>query len=217
MGCQMTEQRAEQITYQIGLSLGTRSGMSGLSVVEQIGVQESNGPQQVTCNVRHLERFDAGASYPSIIERIKNLCTAEPLSTNRPNLIIDATAVGLAVADMFKRAVVMAEIITVTITGGFEVSEPARHNFLVPKRELVSTIDAMLQSDRLRIARQLTEASVLTGALQGFQLKTKEITAEATSMLWREDGQDDLVFAVALACWYARRPVFFSITHDFDV
>lgn len=195
------------IHYQIGLSLGTRSSMSGLSVAEQMGEQYEGSPEQVTCNVRHLERFEAGASYPSIIECITKLCDTDPLKTNKPNLIIDATAVGLAVADLFKRAIASAEIITVTITGGFEVSEPDHHNFILPKRELVSTIDAMLQSSLLKIAPDMAETETLTRALQGFQLKTREITAEATSMLWREDAQDDLVFAVALACWFARRPV----------
>lgn len=191
------------IHYQIGLSLGTRSNQSGLSVVEQIGEQYEGSPEQVTCKVRLLERFEAGASYPDIIERTKELCE----QGGRPNLIIDATAAGLAVADLFKRAIASAKIITVTITGGFEVSEPDHHNFIMPKRELVSTIDAMLQSSLLKIAPDMAETETLTRALQGFQMKPKEITAEATSMLWREEAQDDLVFAVALACWFARRPV----------
>ena len=57
-------------------------------------------------------------------------------------------------------------------------------------------------SGRLRIAAALPEADTLVRELLAFQVK---ITAAAhdTYGAWREGTHDDLVLAVALACWHA--------------
>jgi hypothetical protein len=63
------------------------------------------------------------------------------------------------------------------------------------------------QGRRLAIARELPEAAVLAKELLAFKVK---ITAAGNETFesWRERDKDDLVLAVALACWWAeRRPV----------
>jgi hypothetical protein len=62
----------------------------------------------------------------------------------------------------------------------------------------------VLQAHRLQIARGLPDATALVRELQQFQVK---ITAAAneTFGVWRDGQHDDLVLAVALACWWAER------------
>jgi hypothetical protein len=62
----------------------------------------------------------------------------------------------------------------------------------------------VIQRRRLQIARGLPDAAVLVRELQQFQVK---ITAAAneTFGVWRDGQHDDLVLAVALACWWAER------------
>ena len=92
----------------------------------------------------------------------------------------------------------------VTITGGDTVSRD-REDYRVPKRDLVSIVQVLLQSDRLKIARALAEAQTLTSELLAFKvsisLKGHDSYGNDVGP-WRENPHDDMVLAVALACWY---------------
>jgi hypothetical protein len=91
----------------------------------------------------------------------------------------------------------------ITITGGSEVTRNGG-NFKVPKRDLVTNLQVLFQAGRLRVAEGLPEARTLINELLNFRVK---ITANAhdTYEAWREGTHDDLVLAVALACWYGER------------
>jgi hypothetical protein len=70
----------------------------------------------------------------------------------------------------------------------------------VPKRDLVGVLQVLLQTRRLRIASQLPEATILERELLAFRAKTPTSGAEVAEA-WRERPHDDLVLAVAFACW----------------
>ena len=74
----------------------------------------------------------------------------------------------------------------------------------VPKRELVSTIQVLLQTKRLRIPSLLPEAQVLLEEMTNFQVKIS-LTGHDSYGAWREGTHDDLLLAVALACWAAEK------------
>src|SRR5262249_1510741 len=61
-----------------------------------------------------------------------------------------------------------------------------------------------MQGRRLQIARSLPDAAALVRELRQFQVK---ITAAAPETCggWRDGQHDDLVLAVALACWWSER------------
>lgn len=180
----------------IGVSIGTRREMTGLAVMEKL---------ERLCSVRYLERFKPGTAYPDIVARVAEVIrNLPPVESDQPQLVIDITAVGPPVLELFKKEVGLT-VIGATMTGGFEVNAPTYCNIAVPKRDLVSTVEVLLQTALLKIAPALEEAITLTRALENFQLKKSEVTADSTSMLWREESEDDLVFAVALACWQAAR------------
>jgi hypothetical protein len=69
----------------------------------------------------------------------------------------------------------------------------------------VSAVQVLLQSGRLKIAKELPDAEVLVTELLNFQVR---ITNSANDIYgaWREGTHDDLVLAVALACWWGMQP-----------
>ena len=73
----------------------------------------------------------------------------------------------------------------------------------MPKRDLVGTIQALLQDSRLTIAKAHSEADTLTKELMNFRVTINPETAHEGYSAWREADHDALVLATALACWLA--------------
>jgi hypothetical protein len=210
------------LTYVAGLDLGQARDFTALAILERtrpgdpspadaetfrvhqtwsgietIPVRPARAKRERTYALRHLERFALGTSYPAICARIVEMFQEPPLAGTR--LVVDQTGVGRAVVDMLRRARPQATICPITITAG-HAAVPDGGGWHVPKKELVSELQVLLQSRRLQVARGLLLAPVLVKELQSFQVK---ITANAqeTFAAWRERDHDDLVLAVAMAAW----------------
>ena len=152
---------------------------------------------------QYLERLAIGTSYPAQVARIKQLSDElQKTMGERPLLVADATGVGKPVVDMLRAAELRPA--SVTITGGDTVSSDGS-DYRVPKRDLVSAVQVLLQSERLKIAKALPEAHTLTNELLAFKvsisLKGHDSYGNDVGP-WRENPHDDMVLAVALACWY---------------
>jgi len=152
----------------------------------------------VAYRLRHLERPPLGTKYPVIVARVQTLLATPPLTLHTP-LVIDRTGVGRPVTDLFEGQGVRPYAIT--ITGGDEVIREGRHT-KVPKRELVSTLVAVFQTGRLKIAAGLAEGPVLVNELTNFKVKVNLATGHDSYEAWRESVHDDLVLAVAMAVWH---------------
>jgi hypothetical protein len=218
----------DSVTYVTGLDLGQARDFTALAILERITptpVTNASGDGEVyrvrqrwsgfetipvrpaaprserTYAVRHLQRFPLGTSYPAICDRVATLLAEPPLAGT--TLVVDQTGVGRAVVDLIRRSGVAAMIRPITITAGHEVV-PEGAGWHVPKKELVSVLQVLLQSRRLRVARQLPMAAVLAKEFETFRVK---VTASATETFesWRERDHDDLVLAVALAAWVGER------------
>ena len=74
----------------------------------------------------------------------------------------------------------------------------------VPKRDLVSVLQVLFHSKRLKIAAGVNERDTLLGELANFSAKITQ-HANDTYEAWREGQHDDLVLALALACWSFER------------
>jgi hypothetical protein len=59
----------------------------------------------------------------------------------------------------------------------------------------------LLQGGRLKVAGALRDQPVLVRELLNFQVRIDPLTAHDSYGAWREGAHDDLVLAVALACW----------------
>ena len=108
-----------------------------------------------------------------------------------------------AVVDLLRRARPHGRILPAvigsgareTIDGGF---------YRVPKRDIIVGLQVLLQSGGLRIAAGLKHGPALVKEMANMQVK---VTAGGYEQYgaWREGTHDDLVFAVGLSCWAAKK------------
>ncbi len=159
--------------FYVGLDLGQTQDYTALMVAEKLAVPtgkvsryDGSPITQSFYHVRHLERFKLGTSYPSIVERVNQMLREEVLADSA--LVVDATGVGRPVVDMLRKAGMHP--IAVTITAGDVVNREGS-DFKVPKRDLVATMQVLLQTERLKVAEELPEASLLVQELLNFQVK----------------------------------------------
>jgi hypothetical protein len=114
-------------------------------------------------------------------------------------LAVDHTGVGVAVFDMLQEADLPCLLYGVTIHGGSEVTQDGLR-YHTPKRDLITLTQVLLQNERLKIAEALPEANILVKELLDYRIKVDPLTSH-DSYSAREGAHDDLVLAVALACW----------------
>lgn len=112
--------------------------------------------------------------------------------------MIDYTGVGRPVFDMFRHLSVYP--IGVLITNGATETrvDGVAH---VPKIVLVGRLQALLHEGRLRIQKDLPEAKVLVRELADFRVHYT--MAGNLTFAAREGRHDDLVLALAIACYRA--------------
>lgn len=189
--------------FILGVDLGQAQDFTALCVLERSKVE---GEKANHYAVRHLERLSKGTPYPAQVERIRDLRDRLKETTGKPpKVVADATGVGAPVIDMLRAA--RLEPVAVTITGGDKTTKDG-DDFRVPKRDLVSAVQVLLQSERLKIARALPEAATLTSELLAFKVSVN-LRGHASFGndvgAWRENDHDDLVLSVALAAWYGEQ------------
>src|SRR6516162_8131768 len=118
---------------------------------------------------RILARWPLHTSYESIVQDVRTILGKPPLrSTERvygnwlqPRevvrqavLCVDATGVGRAVVDMLRRAQLRAQLVAITLTAGARATT-ANGGWNVPKRDLVSVMQLLLQGRRFQVAKNL--------------------------------------------------------------
>jgi hypothetical protein len=191
------------VGYFTGLDLGQSQDFTAIAVLEKSWLTDSTSQEPLSYYAtRHLERFPLGTSYTQVCARLARLFQHPPLTGSK--LAIDQTGVGRPVVDMLRRSEIGAEIRPITITGGHKATFAKGDGWLVPKKELVSTLQVLLQSRRIKVAPTLPEARTLVEELTNFRVKIT-LACNETFGAWREGAHDDLVLAVAIAVWEGER------------
>ena len=166
------------INFYLGLDLGQVSDYTAIAIVEK--VKEPTGEQRVwysgngrrrrheedvtedRFHLRYLERLRLGTPYPDQARHVAALLQRPELA-KKTQCVVDATGVGRAVVDTLREADVKP-MVAVTITGGDTVTRDGK-DYRVPKRDLVSTLQVLLQNDGLKIAEGLKLRDILNGGL----------------------------------------------------
>jgi hypothetical protein len=209
--------------FILGLDLGQASDPSALVLLQVDEVPDESAPPPRDgrpdkrplvrrYDARHLHRWALGTKYGDVVADVKRLLTdpPQPAAPEGPlvlagaDLIIDQTGVGAAVVEMFEGAGLPATVSPVLITAGHDENF-AEGTWRVPKKALVSVVQVLLQSRRLRVGRRHALAEVLGKELNTFKVKVSVQTGHESFEAWRERDHDDLVLAVALACWWGER------------
>jgi hypothetical protein len=187
--------------YVVGIDLGQAQDYTAIAIAER---RIPPGAKDAHYLFGHVERLPLGTSYPQVVKHVTALLNRPPLK-GQATLALDYTGVGRPVADMFQRAPLSCPLYLISIHGGTAVSRDG-HVFGVPKRDLVSSALVLFQDLRLQVAGTLPDTTTLVRELQNFQAKIDPQTAHDSYAAWRENQHDDLVFAVALACWIGEAP-----------
>jgi hypothetical protein len=205
--------------YVVGLDLGQSQDPTGLIVATVGGSADA-----LTYDVGQIERLPLGSRYPAIVAHVCQVVAdlARPVVVEeRPergqperrtvvptvDLVVDFTGCGRPVADMLVDANPAARLVLVTITGGDVVTRGDDGSYRVPKRDLAGVVQVLLQEGRLRIAEALPMTPALTQELTGFRVKISLTGHDSygAGEDWRSAPHDDLVLALALACWFGER------------
>ncbi|OSM06763.1 hypothetical protein [Magnetofaba australis] len=191
-----------------GLDLGQANDYTALAILEQRRLEgDTYGWRYLA---RHLNRYPRGTSYPDVVKGISQLLESPQLQGCVNALVIDGSGCGRPVVDMFVEARLRTTIAAITVHGGDAVTEehPERlslKRLKIPKRDLVGTLQATLQTQRLQFAASLEHAAALRHELENFRAKINIATGHESFEAWREGDHDDLVFAVGLAVWWGER------------
>jgi len=153
-------------------------------------------------HIRFLKRFELRTDYVVMAAQVKEWMGQLPPGPAKPVLLIDHTGVGRGVFDIFRHAGLGIPLIGVTFTGGQEAKQNEDHpwEWTVPKKDLVSALQVMLQGQRLKVAPGLPEGPAFIKEMQTFRMTVKP-NATVTYEAAREGDHDDLVLSVSLVCW----------------
>ena len=194
--------------FFVGVDLGQSRDFTAIAAVERVvrrGEWDAEWfawRKEVGLQLRYLERVPLGTPYPEVVERVVGMTRSRELE-GRCHLAVDATGVGRPVVDLLRSAGPGCTMLPVMVTGG-ERETMDQGYYRVPKRDLIIGLQVLLQQEGLKIAAGLRYGEALVREMAGMQVR---VTASGNEQYgaWREGTHDDLVFAVALACWNARK------------
>jgi len=170
-------------------------------IVKSEHIRYDPGVYETVYTVRDLGRLPLGTSYPKVAEHIQNVVAAlAERGIWQPLLYVDATGVGMPVVDLLSEGLrrTNARLCACTFTHGDKLTLGSNgHTASVGKAFLVSRLQAMLQSQRLKMPKN-TESEALARELMDYEIKVDN-NANDTYGAFKVGTHDDLVTALGLS------------------
>ena len=159
--------------------------------------------KKVALRLRYLERVPLGTPYPEVVERVRAMTRSAELA-GQCQLVVDATGVGRPVVELLQRRGSGMRDHAGDDYGRGHGEHGAR---ILPGAEAgpdCGAAGAAAERGSCRSRRGYEQGPALVKEMAEMQVK---ITAEGNEQYgaWREGEHDDLVFAVALACWGVKK------------
>jgi hypothetical protein len=205
------------VGYFVGLDLGQSADYTALAVVQSVKERAEGGNFRTVLQLRHLQRYPLRTSYTTIADGVVDVMRSGALTSDeydparhrvaKPSLelLVDKTGVGRGVTDILKEWGL--KFTGIVIHGG-ETTHNTDGSYHVPKKDIVAALEVPFDKGTLKIAEGLELWPALREELQSFRRKQNPKTAHVSFEHWRDSDHDDLVLAVAMACWGAtsKRP-----------
>src|SRR6266511_946140 len=148
--------------YYLGVDLGKLQDPTAAVLLEPLMHQVWQDREVETFldryEVRHIQRWALGTSYPRIIAETETILD-RPEIVEQCTLVVDVTGVGTAVADMFDEAGL--PYVGVSITGGDGWRREGASRYYVSKHFPVSLVMKFLSSQMIGVNLELPHASTL--------------------------------------------------------
>jgi hypothetical protein len=191
----------------LGIDIGRVQDHTAVSLVESYEVLtdfDNHGAayrKERRMAVRYLERMPRGMSWPDMVKRLREIHQSMAGDLQARTWVVDATGVGDSVVNLIRKADLAKSLAAIQITSGHEVS-PTHHSYgyYVPKRDLITNLQLLMQGQRLKVAAELQDAQLLMQEMKAMEVQVS-LGGGEQSASWREKEHDDLVLATALACW----------------
>jgi hypothetical protein len=181
--------------FYLGIDLGKTRDHTAIAIAERGNAGNGLG-------LRYAERVPLGTPYPLVVERVRHMVRHRSLQ-GRCVVAVDATGVGAPVVDMLRSGQLGCDVSAVNITSG-EKETQSGNVWNVPKRDLMAGVLVLLERRELKIALRLKETGPLVRELTDVRMTAGGMGN--VRMGAEGYGQhDDLVIALALACWRAKR------------
>ena len=193
--------------FFIGLDLGQSQDFTAMAILEPVVVTGEWDAvafahrKMMTLQLRYLERVPLGTTYPEVVARVREVTRSAELR-GRCHLQVDGTGVGRPVVDLLRAAELDCPIRAALIVSGYAESYQGGYHH-VPKRNLILGLQVLLQCGGLEIAGEMKLGAALLEEMAEMQVKQTGRGEQFGA--WREGQHDDLVLAVALAYWGARK------------
>jgi phage FluMu gp28-like protein len=180
--------------YFIGLDLGRRQDHSALVILER-SVRAVNTRYidaytkwETHLTVRQAKQWKLGTAYGAVAEEVSRIFH-KVVSLGPATLVMDQTGVGDAVHEMIREHLRGAKFEGVNITQDL-------------KRDMYAAIETALEKGLLSIAPSCLAAAALKQEL--LTVEIRRIGQGYKFGAFEKDAHDDLVMALALACWRER-------------
>jgi len=191
------------MSVTIGVDIGQAVDPTAIVVVEtgRYEAQFVDDVPEKQHHIRWIEKVPLGTSYSQVVERIA--LVAERCELLGPAVIVvDSTGVGRPVVDMLRKRTT-TPLRAVTFTGADKVKQSDAYTYKVPKRDLVTALEVVLQSRRLHVVPDCPLQEDLRAELGAFEVN---LNARGHDSYDGATGKhDDLVSALSLAIWWAER------------
>ena len=192
--------------FYVGLDLGKQRDHSAIVVLQRM-------PGQPLRAVRSVVRIPLGTPYQMVVERVREVVQHD-LLYGRCRLVVDGGNVGVPVMEMLGQAGLGCDVTAVTSTGGKTARARGIGSWCtVPKKDLLAGVLVLLEQGKLRFAKEMPGLASLLRELKDMQV---DVTVRGNLKMAAEGAgrHDDLVIALALACWGAGQPRYGLQSHQ---
>ena len=191
--------------FILGASIGVGSEPTAIAIIEQeVWVEGRERPETHERRLRWFDQFPPDCDDPETVERINALLERpeikEAEDTGHVDVILDTTASGRAIVDLFKGPGI--KLYTVTIGGTEEdLTDP---NWRIPKVEAIGNLRTLIQSHKLKVMTEHKLVKAFTKEVLAYRPRRPPVNPNDPEA-WRERPHDDIVFAAAVAAWRAKK------------
>ena len=190
----------------VGLDLGQVQDFTAMAVVKRLDYDcalETYGhdnPDAFIYELKYLKHWPLGTRYPQIVTDVREMASRTAL-LNRSRWVVDTTGVGTPIAnELFE---LNLNPLPILITAGNRPSWNGR-TLCVPKRDLIAALSQLLEKGLLKFPHDIQLQDELIAELINFTMRISRTGQDTYSPL-RHSQHDDLVIALALACYYHER------------